>query len=86
MKKDWKVGDTAYCYCSHHQGELSEGKIVAVLNLEGYSFTHYVISIPTGVDDLLLVRDSLTMADKKDGLIGFWEMARERYQKSKETL
>jgi hypothetical protein len=45
-----------------------------------------VIAIPTGIDDLLVVRDALTMADKKDGQIGFWEMARERYQKNKEKL
>lgn len=86
MKRDWKVGDTVYCYSGNHQGKLSEGKIVSFLDLEGYSYRQYVIAIPTGVDDLLVVRDALTMADKKDGQIGFWEMARKRYKKSKETL
>ena len=86
MKRDWQVGDTAYCYVGNHQGKLSEGKIVAVLNLEGYSYSQYVISIPTGVDDLLEVRDALSMADKKDGQIGFWQEFRDRYRKNKETL
>jgi len=84
MKKDWKVGDTAYCYCGSHQGELSEGKIIAVLELPGYSYLNYVISIPTGIDDLLVVRDNMTMADKKEGPIGFYELMRDRMKKDKE--
>lgn len=79
MKKDWKVGDTAYCYCGpNHQGKLSEGKVVAVLNLERYSFPHYVIEIETHIDPILEVRDAMTMADKKEGPIGFYEIMQDR--------
>jgi hypothetical protein len=76
------MGDTAYCYCSDRQGELSEGKIVAVLNLERYNFPHYVIEIETHIDPILVVRDALTMADTKKGPIGFYELMRDRKKKT----
>lgn len=85
MKTDWKVGDTAYCYSGFkHEGKLSEGKIVAVLNLERYGFPHYVIEIETHIDPILEVRDALTMSDKKEGPIGFYEIMQNRLKKDKE--
>lgn len=84
MKTDWKVGDTAYCYVGAHQGKLSKGTILAILDLPGYAYLNYVISIPTGVDDLLEVRDHLSMSDKKEGPIGFYELLRHKLKKDKE--
>lgn len=84
MKKDWKVGDTAYCYVGSNQGKLSEGKIVAVLELPGYSYLNYVIKIDTHIDPLLEVRCAMTMSDKKEGPIGFYEIMRDRMKKDKQ--
>lgn len=78
MKTDWNIGDTTYCYSYNHQGELSEGKIVAILDLDGWSYKHYVIEIPTSIDTILVVRDALTMAESKDGEIGFRTLLRKK--------
>lgn len=81
MKTDWKVGDTTYIYLLDHRGKLTEGKIVYVLNLDHYSYPHYVIEIETGIDPILEVRDALTMADNKNGRIGFWDKFKEESEK-----
>lgn len=51
---------------------LLEGKVVAVLNLEGYSFEHYVIEVDTHIDPVLEVRNGHTISDCAEGPLGLW--------------
>jgi hypothetical protein len=53
---DFKVGDEAWIWLAHHKGELTQGTVIAELDLPGYSFRHYVIEIDTHVDPVLEIR------------------------------
>jgi hypothetical protein len=50
---------------------LHEGKVVAILNLEGWIYPHYVVELQTGIDPILEVRDGFTLSDGR-GPIGMW--------------
>ncbi len=52
----FKVGDDAWIWIGNHQGKLTKGKVIAELDLPGYSFKQYVIEIDTPVDPLLEIR------------------------------
>jgi hypothetical protein len=69
------VGDAAWCYVGNHQGKMSKGKVVAVLNLEGWGHKHYVIEISTHVDPLLEVRPPWAVSDSAKKPIGFMRRA-----------
>jgi hypothetical protein len=49
-KSYFKVGDTCHIWLSYHQGRISEGKVVAVLNLPGWNMENYVIAVETAMD------------------------------------
>lgn len=61
MKDDYQVGETVGIYYGNHKGELTEGKVVAFLDLPGWMHRHYVIELETSIDPLLEVRCSLGM-------------------------
>ena len=69
---DLRQGDPAWVHLGDHQGKLTAGKVLAVLQLEGYSFQHYVIAVPTPVDDLLIIRAPWAVSDAEDKPIGMW--------------
>lgn len=59
---DYKVGDDAWIFVGAHQGEMSKGKVLAILDgLPGWSYRHYVIEIPTHIEPLLEIRSSMAM-------------------------
>lgn len=60
-RHDYKVGDPAWIYVGDHGGNMSKGTVVAILDLPGYNFQNYVISLPTSMDELLEVRSSSSM-------------------------
>lgn len=64
------VGDQCWCFVGNHKGKLSKGKVVQVLNLDGWSYKHYVIEIPTHVDPILQVRDPFSVSDHSEKPIG----------------
>lgn len=55
--KTFAVGDDAWIFIGEHGGELSQGKVIAVIELPGYSFPHYVIELETHLDPLLEIRN-----------------------------
>lgn len=67
---EFNVGDTVWFYYSDHKGKLRSGKVVYKAQIEGYSFINYIIAIPTGVDDLLIVRSGFTLSDSEHKEIG----------------
>ena len=68
----FKVGDIVWFHTGENLDGLDNGKVVAVLNLEGWSFPHYVVEIETEIDPLLIVRDGFTLSDASDKPIGMW--------------
>ena len=69
----YEVGDTAWIYCSHHNGEKTKGEVIAVLTLPGYTFEHYVIGIDSAIETLLEIRDDMSMAHSKNEPIGMFK-------------
>lgn len=67
-----KEGDDAWIYMRNHNGNLTHGKVVKVIRLDGYSFDHYIIAIPTPVDDVLEIRSPSSVSDAGDKPIGMW--------------
>lgn len=60
-KHDYKIGDSAWIFVGDHGGDMSKGKVVAILDLSDYSDIQYVVEIPTSMDPLLQVRDYMCM-------------------------
>ena len=52
----FEIGSDAWIYLPYHKGELTKGKVIAALDLPGYSFRHYVVEIDTPVDPVLEIR------------------------------
>lgn len=82
---DYKVGDDAWIYVSHHRGEMTKGKVVALLDLPDYSYRHYVIEVPTSVDPLLEVRCSVTMRPSDPRLVEMARMISTKFEVEKEA-
>jgi len=54
----FEIGEEAWIYLHGHQGEMTKGKVVAILDLPGWGHPNYVIEIDTPMDPLLEVRGS----------------------------
>ena len=61
MFSDYKVGDSVWIWLYGHDGEMTEGKVVATLDLPDWMFRNFVIEIPTSIDPLLEVRNWMGM-------------------------
>jgi hypothetical protein len=68
---DLKVGDDAWIFLSHHKGKKSKGEVKMIIDVPGWSFSHYVIEIPTHVDNLLEIRCGFSVSDTEDGTLGY---------------
>lgn len=57
----FKAGDAVSIYLNNHHGLRTVGRVVAVLQLEGWIFEHYVVELEVGAPDPILeVRDGFT--------------------------
>lgn len=73
VRVERKVGDKAWFYFgNHHGGELTEGTVVHVFQLEGWGDEHYVVEMPSSIDPVHAVRDPYTVSDAPDKPIGLW--------------
>lgn len=72
MMLEFRVGDTCWIHEGQENGTnpLVEGEVVHVFTLWG--MTHYVVSLPSFADPVLLVRTGLSMSDAADKPIGLW--------------
>lgn len=67
-----KKGDDAWFHNGGKNNPLMKGKVEEVIRLDGYGFDHYIISYPTGVDDMLVVRCGTSVSDSPNRPIGLW--------------
>jgi hypothetical protein len=59
----FEIGETCWF---HGEGGTVEGTVVHVTQIPGYGFPHYIIAVPTGIDDLLYVRSGCWLEMKKE--------------------
>jgi predicted acyl esterase len=87
VKKEYKIGDSAWIYgvtTGPGYNRLTEGTVVHVMDIEGYSDTHYVVAISNGIEDLLEVRTWQCMSQDKKGPVGsFRELLMNRHAEQK---
>ena len=54
VKKKYAIGDTVWIYGVQRNNDKStQGTVVKSFNIEGYDDMHYVVSIPTEIEQLL---------------------------------
>jgi hypothetical protein len=73
VKKEYKIGDNAWVYGVAAGGGYNKpvkGTVVHEMEIDGYSSTHYVIAVPSGIEDLLEVRTWETMSQDARGPAG----------------
>lgn len=71
VKKSYNVGDKCWVYGIDHRFNKSrEGKVVHAFTMNGYADEHYIIAIPTEIEDLLEVRTWHNISQTKDGHVG----------------
>jgi hypothetical protein len=87
IKKTYRIGDKAWVYgitTGPGYNRLTEGTVVHVMDIEGYSDTQYVIAISNGIEDLLEVRSWQSMSQDNKGPIGsFRELLMNRHAEQK---
>ena len=69
---DFDVGDV--CWIATGQSKLVKGTVVLKFHLEDWPAVpfHYVVEIPSHIENLLEVRCGMTMSDCPREPIGFW--------------
>lgn len=73
VKKEYSVGDTVWIYGIGNNLKPTQGTVVKsfTIDYEGYNDEpHYVIAIPTSIEDLLEIRTWHTISQDKNGPIG----------------
>jgi hypothetical protein len=58
---EYRVGDEAWIFGVGRGSDMTKGRVIAALELPGYSFKNYVIEIDTHIDPLLEIRSAMTM-------------------------
>ena len=90
VKKKYKVGDNVWIYgvaTGPGYNRLTEGTVIHIADIEGYSDTQYVISIPNGIEDLLEVRSWSGISQDDKGPVGaFRELIMNRPAEQKMLL
>lgn len=72
-KHTFEVGTKVWFHNGGKGNPLVKGRIVHIMRIEGYSFDHCVIGVPTGIEDTLHVRDIMTISFDKKGPINLWK-------------
>lgn len=70
-KKKYKIGDTAWIYGVDHKYNVAkEATVVSTVKIDGYSYDHYILSIPTEIEPLLEIRSWHNISQDKNGPVG----------------
>lgn len=70
-KKKYSVGDSVWIYGVNRSNvKPTAGKVVSVVNIDGYAGDHYIIAIPTHIEDLLEIRTWHSISQDEKGPIG----------------
>ena len=71
VKKQYTVGDAVWIYGINRSNvKPVAGKVIKIVNLDGYSDTHYIIEIPTHIESLLEVRTWHNISQDEKGPVG----------------
>lgn len=71
VKKQYTVGDSVWIYGINRSNvKPVAGKVIKIVNLDGYSDTHYIIEIPTHIESLLEVRTWHNISQDEKGPVG----------------
>jgi hypothetical protein len=70
IKKIYNEGDTVWVFGINRPNTPTKGRIVKSFEIEGYLGTHYVVAIPTHIEDLLEIRTWETISQDEIGPIG----------------
>ena len=70
-KKSYNVGDTVWIYGINRSNvKPAAGKVIKIVDLNGYSDTHYIIEIPTHIDPILEIRSWHNISQDETGPVG----------------
>lgn len=86
IKKTYSVGDTVWIYGIERSNKLSKGRVVKVFEINGYDGIHYVIAIPTHIEDLLEIRTWETMSQDEHGPIGMYREVMDTFESTNRLL
>jgi hypothetical protein len=74
VKKKYNIGDTVWIYgISQNNEKSTQGTVIKFFSIdyEGHNNdTHYIISIPTDIENLLEIRTWRSISQTKDGHVG----------------
>jgi len=72
VKKSYTVGDTVWIFGIDRPNKPTKGQIVKAFEIDGYLGIHYVVAIPTHIEDLLEIRTWENISQDKHGPIGMF--------------
>ncbi len=71
VKKSYNVGDTVWIYGVNRSNvKPTQGKVIKSVSIENYSYTHYIIEIPTHIEPLLEIRTWHNISQDEKGPVG----------------
>lgn len=71
VKKKYNVGDVVWIYGVNRSNfKPSAGTVISVVKIDGYTDEHYIISIPTHIEDLLEIRTWHNISQDERGPVG----------------
>lgn len=87
VKKEYSIGDTVWVYgITGPSNKITKGSVVHKLEIPGYSEIHYVIAIPTEIEDLLELRTWQNISQDSHGPIGAFRTVREHFAATKKFI
>lgn len=72
IKKTYNVGDSVWIYGINKPNTPVKGHVVKSFDIKGYEGTHYVIAVPTHIEDLLEIRTWENISQDEHGPVGMY--------------
>ena len=71
VKKSYKVGDDVWIDGINRSNvKPVQGKVIKIVELDGYTDTHYIVEVPSHIESLLEVRTWHNMSQDEKGPVG----------------
>jgi len=73
IKKQYSIGDTVWIYGIGNNEKSTKGTVIKSFKIDYEGFndeTHYVVAVPTEIDDLLEIRTWHTISQTEHGHVG----------------
>ena len=78
IKKQYEINDPVWIHGVTRDNKLCQGRIIKSFEIDGYTGTHYVIAIPTHIEDLLEIRTWESISQDNAGPIGMYRDLRSK--------